>query len=92
MGRFLGVESLESRALLANIVASGVISSAPDGSDYNYTIALTNSSQSDSGIGTFGSRRSAGQDYLATNPLSVTPPTGWTDADNQQRHRRWLQH
>ena len=79
VGRILGVECLESRALLANIVASGVISSTSDGSDYSYTIALTNSSQSDSGIGTFDFASVGGQDYLATNPLSVTPPTGWTD-------------
>ena len=39
-GRFLRVEPLESRALLANIYPSGVISSTPDGSDFQYTIAL----------------------------------------------------
>ena len=33
-GRFLRVESLESRALLAIIYPSGVISSTPDGSDF----------------------------------------------------------
>jgi Bacterial Ig-like domain (group 2) len=78
VSRFPGVEALESRALLANIAASGVISSAPDGNNYDYTIGLTNSSQSDSGIGTFDFASVGSQDYLATNPLSVTPPTGWT--------------
>ena len=79
VSRFPGVESLESRALLANILASGVISTAADGNDYSYTVALTNSSQSDSGIGTFDFASVGSQDYLATNPISVTPPTGWTD-------------
>jgi trimeric autotransporter adhesin len=79
LGRVLGLDFLESRALLANIVASGMVSTASDGSDYSYTIGLTDSSQSDSGIGTFDFASVGSQDYLATNPLSVTPPTGWTD-------------
>ncbi len=79
MGRFLGVESLEPRALLATINASGVISSTPGTGVYNYTIALTNSSSSNSGIGTFWFAWVPGQDFLATNPISVTPPAGWTD-------------
>jgi Bacterial Ig-like domain (group 2) len=79
VGRFLGVESLEARALLANIFPSGVISSTPDGSDTDYTIAVSNSSASNSGIGSFWFASVPGQDYLATNPISVTPPTGWTE-------------
>jgi hypothetical protein len=96
-GRFAGVETLESRALLANviasgadgtsgasgatsaaIVASGALSSTPDGGDYSYTIALTNSSQSTSPIGTFWFAWAPGQDYLATMPISVNAPAGWT--------------
>ena len=45
-------ESLECRGLMS-ITASGVISSTPDGSNYNYTIQLTNSSTSTEGIGVF---------------------------------------
>ena len=41
--RIPGVESLEQRALLANITASGVISSTPDGANYDYSITLSNS-------------------------------------------------
>jgi len=41
--RILGVESLERRALLANITASGVISSTPDGAHFDYSITLSNS-------------------------------------------------
>ncbi len=34
----LAIESLEQRALLANIIPSAVISSTPNGSDLNYSI------------------------------------------------------
>jgi hypothetical protein len=77
--RFLAVESLEKRALLANITPSAVINSTPDGSDFDYTITLTNSSSSTSGIGTFWYAWVPGEDFLATRPISVTPPTGWSD-------------
>ena len=71
-------ESLECRGLMS-ITASGVISSTPDGSNYNYTIQLTNSSSSTSGIGTFWYAWVPGEEFLATSPISVSPPTGWTD-------------
>ena len=62
------------------ITASGVVSSVPSGANFDYTIKLSNSS--------FEHRRhrhvlvclgALGQDYLATSPISVTPPAGWTD-------------
>ena len=77
-------ESLECRGLLS-ITASGVISSTPDGSNFSYTIRLTNSSTSTEGIGVFLYASFAtpdfapsGQDYLATKPLSITAPANWT--------------
>jgi hypothetical protein len=75
------MESLEGRALLANISPSAVISSVPDGPNFDYKITLTNPSSSDSAIGTFWYAWIAvpDQDYLATRPISVTPPSGWTD-------------
>jgi hypothetical protein len=73
------VESLEERALLANITPSATINSAHSGSDYNYTITLNNSRSSTSGIGTFWYAWIPGEDFLATKPISVTPPTGWSD-------------
>ena len=79
MRGFPGVEPLEGRALMANITPSGVISSTAAGADFNYTINLANSSSSNSGIGTFWFAWTPGQDYLATSPIAVTPPTGWTD-------------
>jgi hypothetical protein len=79
--RIPGVESLERRALLANITASGVISSAPDGADTDYSITLSNSASSGAAVGTFWYAWIAvpNEDFLATRPISVTPPAGWTD-------------
>jgi hypothetical protein len=80
--RSLKLETLEDRALLS-ISATGLISWAAAGANFNYTIALSNSSSSTSSIGTFWfawAPGPPGQDYLATHPISVTPPTGWTDS------------
>jgi hypothetical protein len=88
--RFPAVESLEQRALLSNITASGVLSSTPVGSSFSYTITLTNSSSSDSGIGTFwfawttsgtffGNNPGGPENLLATTPSAVTLPSGWSD-------------
>ena len=77
--RFTGLEYLEGRAFLATINASGVISSTAAGSNVNYTITLTNASSSNSGIGTFWYAWVPGEDFLATSPISVSPPPGWTD-------------
>ncbi len=74
------MEALEDRRLLANIIPSGVISSTADGSNFNYTIALSNSSASNASIGTFWYSWVPGEDFMATNPISVSPPTGWTDS------------
>jgi hypothetical protein len=78
--RIPGVESLERRALLANLTASGVISSTPDGANYDYSITLSNSGSSSAAVGTFWFAWSAVpyEDFLATRPISVTPPAGWT--------------
>jgi hypothetical protein len=81
MRRRPGLEFLEKRALMANIMASGVISSVAAGSNFDYTIQLTNSSASSSGIGTFWyALGPTSKDLLATRPVSVTPPVGWSGA------------
>ena len=64
---------------MATINASGVISSTAAGADFNYTINLSNASSSNSGIGTFWYAWVPGEDFLATSPISVSPPAGWTD-------------
>jgi hypothetical protein len=73
------LDCLEERALLATINASGVISAAAAGPNTSYTITLTNASSSNSGIGTFWFAWVPGEDFLATSPVSVNPPSGWTD-------------
>jgi hypothetical protein len=40
---------------------------------------LMNSSSSNASIGTFWFAWVPGEDFMATSPLSVTNPTGWTD-------------
>ena len=65
---------------MATINASATISSVADGPNFDYTIQLANSGTSNSGIGTFWySWVPAGEDFLATSPISVTAPAGWTD-------------
>ena len=51
----------------------------PAGPDFNYTINLANASSSNAGIGTFWYAWVPGEDFLATSPISVSPPAGWTD-------------
>ena len=64
-----------SLAALLAVSATGIISSAAAGADFNYTIALTNTSTT--GIGTFWFAWTPGHDYLAIRPMSVTAPSGW---------------
>jgi hypothetical protein len=73
------LESLEGRALMATINASATISSVADGANFDYTVTLNNSSSSSAAVGTFWYAWTPGHDYLATNPISVSPPAGWTD-------------
>jgi hypothetical protein len=56
---------------------SGTITSTPDGSNFDYTITLTNSSASNVSLSTFWYAWIPGQDYLATSPISETSPPGW---------------
>ncbi len=77
--RSLQLDFLEGRALMATINASATISSVADGPDFKYTLTLNNAITSNSGIGTFWYAWVPGEDFLATSPISVTPPTGWTD-------------
>jgi hypothetical protein len=76
--RATGLEYLEGRAVPATINASGVINSVAASGGFTYTIDLTNSSSSNSGIGTFWYGWVPGEDFLATSPTSVVAPTGWT--------------
>jgi Bacterial Ig-like domain (group 2) len=64
---------------MATINASATISSVADGANFKYAITLDNSSTSNSGIGTFWYSWVPGEDFMATSPVSVSPPAGWTD-------------
>jgi hypothetical protein len=66
-------------ALAGPIDASAVLTSKPDGSNFDYSITLTNSSASTSPIGTFWFAWLPGEDFLPTNPFNITAPTGWTE-------------
>ena len=79
-------ESLECRGLMS-ITASGVISSTPDGSNYNYTIQLTNSSTSTEGIGFFCVRLGRAGPGLSRNKASFRHRTGKLDGHH---HGRWV--
>jgi len=65
-------------ASAANITASATLTSAPNGSNFDYTITLNNSSTSDASIGTFWYAWVPGKDFLATSPTAIVSPTGWT--------------
>jgi PEP-CTERM motif len=58
-------------------VASATITSTPDGSNFDYTIKLTDTSASPSPIGTFWFSWVPGQDFMATTPVSEVAPAGW---------------
>jgi hypothetical protein len=81
LGIVLAVGGLVGASAHAGIIsASGVISDVPDGSDFDYTIKLTNTSGAgNDSIGTFWVGWVPGMDFMPTSPISVTPPSGWTD-------------
>jgi hypothetical protein len=79
VGAVLTIGVLTTPVNADNIVPSGILSSTPDGANFDYTITLMNSSSSTNSIGTFWFGWVPGKDFLATSPLSVTNPTGWTD-------------
>ncbi len=67
-------------ATAGTIGASATITATPDGSDYDDSITLTNTSGAgDDNIATFWFGWVPGEDFLATKPLSVTVPSGWKD-------------
>jgi PEP-CTERM motif len=62
------------------ISASAVITATPDGPDFNYMMTLTNTSGvGNDSIATFWFAWIPNINFLLTSPVSVTPPTGWSD-------------
>ncbi len=72
--------TLAATADAGTIDAGAVISASPDGSDFDYTIKLTNTSGAgNDSIASFWFAWVPGADFMATKPLSVTDPSGWHD-------------
>lgn len=55
-----------------------------DQTQYTYDLSLTNTSTDGSTVGTFWFAWIPGESYLATNPISVTFPSGWEDGPDSQ--------
>jgi len=69
---------LEANPVFAGLIASAELVATPQGSDFNYNITLQNTGTTT--VGTFWMGWVPGQDFMATSPISVTSPTGWTEA------------
>jgi hypothetical protein len=61
------------------IDVNATFSSVPAGVDYDYTITLNNTASSTVGVETFWFGWVPGENFMKTSPISVTPPSGWTD-------------
>ena len=74
------IGTLTAFSSAGTIDASAVITAKPDGSNFDYTIELTNTSgPGNDGIATFWFAWVPGADFLSTSPLSVSVPAGWKD-------------
>jgi hypothetical protein len=51
---------------------------------YTYDLSLKNTSTDGSTVGTFWFAWIPGQSYLASNPITVSAPTGWEDGPDSQ--------
>jgi hypothetical protein len=80
-GVVLAIGVLTAPVSAGTIGASGVLTSTANGSDFNYTITLTNTSGTgNDSIETFWFGWTPGQDYMAgAMPFNITTPSGWTD-------------
>ena len=55
-----------------------------DQTQYTYDLSLTNTSTDESTVGTFWFAWIPGESYLASNPISVTAPSGWENGPDSQ--------
>ncbi len=74
----LGLWLLASSATAGVIQATGALTSKPDGSNFDDSITLSNSSASTDSIGTFWFAWIPGKDFLPSNPFNLSAPAGWT--------------
>jgi len=77
-GHGLLVQDARSAGIIS---ADATITDKPDGSNFDYSITLTNTSgPGNDNIATFWFSWMPGENFLPTSPISVSPPSGWTDA------------
>jgi hypothetical protein len=67
---------LQADPVFAGIVANAEVVGTPQGSDYNYTVTLNNTGTTSIGTLWFAWVPS-GNNFLATQPLTVNAPAGW---------------
>jgi hypothetical protein len=74
LGTAVGVraQTISATAQITDVPAGGGV--------FDYTITLQSTVASTANISTFWFGWVPGEDFLATTPTSVTPPTGWTDS------------
>jgi hypothetical protein len=79
LGVLLAAGMIASPASADLIDASGVLTSTldADGTNFDYSITLTNSAASTTGIGTFWFSWVPGKDFMTDSPISETSPAGW---------------
>jgi hypothetical protein len=68
-------------AASASETASATVTATPlGGGQFQYNIALKNTSADSTKIGSFWFSWIPGYDFLAANPTTITQPTGWTES------------
>jgi hypothetical protein len=75
----LGLTAGVARHATAAADSSATITTNSTGATNSYSLTLDNDASSTVPIQTFWFSWIPGQDYMATSPLTVTNPTGWTD-------------
>ena len=73
------LSAVGSGAWAQTINANATISGIQAGVNYDYTITLNNTAASTSPIETLWYAWVPGADFLPSSPITVQPPSGWTD-------------
>jgi hypothetical protein len=74
----IGVLAGAAGAAFASETGTATIGATPlGGGEFQYNLALTNTSTDGSNIGTFWFSWIPGVDYMEAKPTSITAPTGW---------------
>jgi hypothetical protein len=72
--------SFANPVIAADVIdASATFTSKADGSSFDYSLELFNSSSSTASIGTFWFGWVPGEDFLDVSPTNITTPSGWKE-------------